>query len=83
MASNSNGYQLILMDLHMPVMDGYRATEILRNKGMVLPTVALTADVSEDVEIQIFKAGMNLLIHKPFNPDTLLETILKIIGPKS
>ncbi|WP_025763682.1 response regulator [Dyadobacter tibetensis] len=73
-------HHLVLMDLHMPVMDGYQATEILRKQGVKTPIIALTADVGSANEIA--KAGMNDLVLKPYNPEKLLEVILNYLQPK-
>lgn len=68
-------HHLVLMDLHMPVMDGYVATQKLRERGETLPIVALTASLAKEVEGDAFKAGLDAIIVKPFNPDELRETI--------
>lgn len=67
---------LILMDLNMPVMDGAEATVRIRKhpdkaiRDLVI--IGLTASSESDVAEQIYKAGMNDLLSKPFNPSTLL-----------
>lgn len=68
-------HHLVLMDLHMPVMDGYVATRKLRERGETLPIIALTASLAKEVEGDAFKAGLDAIIVKPFNPDELRETI--------
>ncbi|MEM6802074.1 MAG: ATP-binding protein [Bacteroidota bacterium] len=68
-------FDLILMDLNMPVMDGISATKELRKAGESLPIVALTADVSENVKEAIFSSGMDAYLTKPFNPELLFETL--------
>ncbi|WP_221394276.1 response regulator [Dyadobacter sp. NIV53] len=68
-------HQIILMDLHMPVMDGYEATKVLRSRGETVPIIALTASVALDVEKDIYGIGINAIIFKPFIPDNLLQTI--------
>jgi signal transduction histidine kinase len=73
----NTSHQLILMDMHMPVMDGYEATRALRERGETLPIVALTASLALNAEEQIFSIGINDIVHKPFMPDRLLEAILK------
>jgi CheY-like chemotaxis protein len=69
------------MDLQMPEMDGYQATEAIRNfeeeKFKSLPIIALTASAMLDVKEQVFSAGMNDYLTKPFNPNELYLMILK------
>ena len=69
-------HRLILMDLHMPVMDGYEATILLRRRGETLPIIALTASTPKEVESEAFAAGLNDVVVKPFSPDELYRVIL-------
>jgi CheY-like chemotaxis protein len=69
-------FDLILMDLHMPVMDGYEATAILRKQGQEIPIIALTASTKNEVEKEVLAAGLNDVVVKPFNPDELFRVIL-------
>jgi signal transduction histidine kinase len=73
---NVTKHHLILMDLHMPEMDGYEATRQLRSNGITLPIVALTASLPKEVENQVYETGLTDIVVKPFNPDDLLRTIL-------
>ncbi|WP_017730579.1 PAS domain S-box protein [Nafulsella turpanensis] len=70
---------LVLMDLQMPVMDGYEATRHIRKKysSEELPIIALTADAMQGVREQIFANGMNDYVSKPFTPDDLHKKIVK------
>ncbi|HWB93768.1 MAG TPA: ATP-binding protein [Puia sp.] len=70
-------HQLVLMDLHMPVMDGYEATIMLRKRGVTLPIIALTASMPKEVEGDALAAGLNDVIVKPFSPDELYRVILQ------
>jgi signal transduction histidine kinase len=70
-------HQLILMDLHMPVMDGYEATVLLRKRGEKMPIIALTASMPKEVEDDAFAAGLNDVIVKPFSPEELYRVILQ------
>jgi CheY-like chemotaxis protein len=63
------------MDLDMPVMDGYEATRQIRKRGENLPIIALTASMPKEVESTVFRAGLNDIILKPFNPDEFIATI--------
>lgn len=68
-------YDLILMDLQMPIMDGYSASSELRKQGLKIPIIALTASVMLDVGDKVFSSGMNDYITKPFDPDDLYNKI--------
>ncbi|MCB2220593.1 MAG: tetratricopeptide repeat protein [Bacteroidetes bacterium] len=79
-----NQYDLILMDIQMPEMDGYDATKLIRKmageKGEI-PIIAMTANVMKAEVDRCFDAGMNGYIAKPFEPKELLQTIKKILVP--
>jgi len=72
-------YRLVLMDLNMPVMDGFEATRQLRERGITLPVIALTASLPAEVEKDVQSAGLTDIVVKPFNPDELFRTILKYV----
>jgi len=71
----AGSYDLVIMDLHMPVMDGYTATRKIREFNQRTPIIALTASATVDIEQKIFDAGMQDFVTKPFNPDDLLYKI--------
>jgi len=68
---------VILMDLQMPVMDGYEATAKIREFDKVTPIIALTASATLDTKHKTFDVGMNDYISKPFNPNDLYDIIKK------
>ena len=73
-------YDLVLMDLQMPEMDGYGATRILRDKNSEiyrpdLPIIAMTAHAMPKEKKECLKVGMNDFVPKPVRPDDLLEAI--------
>ena len=74
-------HRLVLMDLHMPEMDGYEATIMLRKRGETLPIIALTASTPKEVESEALAAGLTDIVVKPFNPDDLYRVILQHAGP--
>lgn len=80
MAAQAGGYDLILMDLSMPEMDGLTATRLLRElpgpAGRV-PVVAMTADTEEADRVRCQDAGMNDHVAKPVDRVLLLETVEK------
>ena len=78
-----NNYDLILMDLKMPEMDGFKATTIIRDSNSAVLNhdviiVALTVDSSEEAYNRSFEVGMNYFIQKPYTKETLQETFEKI-----
>ncbi|MCD9021856.1 response regulator [Cohnella silvisoli] len=68
---------LVLMDLHMPDMDGCEVTRLIRKRFNMkeLPIIALTADVTEEQHYKCLAAGMNDIITKPIQPDLLFSTL--------
>jgi signal transduction histidine kinase/CheY-like chemotaxis protein len=76
-------FDLILMDLHMPVMDGIEASRIIRNSGnqriKTIPIVALTAGIMSESHDKIDGLNINDYVLKPFKPHDLFERILKHI----
>lgn len=71
-----NRHKLILMDMHMPVMDGYEASRRMRQSGIKIPIVALTASLQREVDNKIKNAGIDDVVVKPFVPDNLFKVIL-------
>jgi len=72
-------YSLILMDIQMPIMDGYEATRIIREKDKQIPIIAITANAMKEDIIKSAKRGMNDHINKPINVERLYATLLKYI----
>ena len=66
---------LVLMDVQMPVMDGYTATRHLRDRGYTAPVLALTANAMKGFESEIEAAGFTGYLTKPVNIDALLQTL--------
>ena len=74
--AQQNSYDLILMDIQMPVMDGYAATALLRQQvGLTTPIIALTANAIKGEREKCLAAGMNGYLAKPFREDDLLRTV--------
>lgn len=76
-------YDLILMDIQMPVMNGYEATKqirALKNPDIAaIPIIAMTANAFEEDREKSFAAGMNGHLAKPVSVETLVNTICKIM----
>jgi PAS domain S-box-containing protein len=74
-------YDLILMDLLMPEMDGYEATRRIRANGSInqIPIIAMSAHVMKGIKDTVLEAGMNDYISKPFHVPDMMETITKWI----
>jgi CheY-like chemotaxis protein len=73
-------HQIVLMDLHMPVMDGYEATRILRERGETLPIVAVTASLAMDVKEKMLEIGISDIVTKPIDPEKLLGVIMEQVS---
>jgi len=80
---NQENYHLILMDLQMPEMDGYKTASIIRSRGMEpyisIPIIALTASSRAEVQERISIAGLNDYVSKPFKPAELLIILKKYL----
>jgi two-component system sensor histidine kinase/response regulator len=76
-------FDLVLMDVHMPVMDGLQATQLLRRlpQGAGLPVVAMTASALARDRQACLDAGMNEHLTKPIDPDELHQVLLRWIRP--
>lgn len=74
-----NTYDLILMDLLMPEMDGYETAREIRKANITTPILALSASVSANVKFKVTDAGMQDYVSKPINPSALLSKIKKYI----
>jgi signal transduction histidine kinase/CheY-like chemotaxis protein/HPt (histidine-containing phosphotransfer) domain-containing protein len=75
----SNQYELILMDVQMPVMDGFTAATTMRNKGLSLPIVALTANAMQGFEQQCLDNGYSDYATKPIDIDKLMQLVAKYL----
>jgi len=77
--NNKDNIDLILMDIHMPIMNGYDAAKEIRKLSSTIPIVAMTADVILGVKEKCEESGINHYISKPFNPDSFIKTIRELI----
>ena len=78
------GFDAVLMDCQMPVMDGYTATQHIRQRPELadLLVVALTAEVSEEEHQKILDAGMDDHISKPFDPPAMVAMLAQLINER-
>ena len=79
-----NQYDLVLMDLQMPRMDGFEASDYIRNKmqepASTVPIVVLTADVMPETRDRALQLGISRFITKPFKQPDLIDAIVDITG---
>ena len=77
-------YDLILMDMQMPEMDGLEATRQIRklDNGKDVPIVAMTANAFIEDRQRCFDAGMDDFVAKPVDPDTLFEILLRRLSDR-
>ncbi len=80
-AVKSNTFDAVLMDVQMPVMDGYAATRMIRSDDQFadLPIIAMTANAMAGDREKSIESGMNDHVTKPVNPDQLYETLARWI----
>jgi len=80
--AQADRYDIILMDMQMPVMDGVTATREIRRIAphSKVPIVAMTANVMQEDRQRCFEAGMNDFVTKPVDPDQLLAVLLKWVS---
>lgn len=82
-AANQEKYDLIFMDIQMPIVDGFEATIAIRNTNNLnqsTPIIALTASALSDQKIQAMSIGMNDYISKPFGPTQIQEALSKYMN---
>jgi CheY-like chemotaxis protein len=76
----TGNYDVILMDIDMPQMNGWEATIEIRRKKMSIPIIALTAYSEESFRKKSFEAGMNYFLSKPYNKEEIYDTIRKCVN---
>ena len=72
--------RVVLMDIDMPVMNGWDATIEIRKRDPNIPIIALTAYSEESFRKKSFEAGMNMFLSKPYNKEEIYEAILNSIN---
>jgi len=81
--SSEKQFDLIFMDMHMPVMDGIGATEAIHALGVKTPIIAMTANVMPDDVANYMKCGLDDCLGKPFASHELWSCLLKYLEPVS
>ena len=79
-AVKETSYDVIFMDLQMPVMDGFAATEEIRRLGIHCPIIAVTANSDYQARIRCLGVGMNDFISKPVKKGVVLDAVTKLLG---
>jgi signal transduction histidine kinase/CheY-like chemotaxis protein len=74
---SKNDYDVVLLDLEMPVMDGYTTIKEIRKRDTKTPVVAFTAALYDGMQNDLLSKGFNEYLHKPFNPNDLYNKIAK------
>jgi signal transduction histidine kinase/CheY-like chemotaxis protein len=75
-----DNYDVVLMDIQIPVMNGYDASKEIRTFNKDIPIIALSASVFVEVKDKIFESGMNGFIYKPFDPIELYSKVASFIN---
>ncbi len=76
----AGNYDVVLSDIQMPVMDGYQATKAMRDAGLTLPIVALTANAMQGFEEKILAVGFSNYMTKPIDIDALTQLLAKLLN---
>ncbi|WFR77756.1 PAS domain-containing protein [Janthinobacterium rivuli] len=80
LTSTPDAWDVVLMDLQMPVMNGYDATLAIRALGLPdLPIIAMTANAMDEDRLRAIASGMNAHVAKPIDVDELIETLTRLV----
>ncbi len=84
-AARRGGFDLILMDMEMPILDGLAATRQIRSQddyGRQVPIIAMTANAMKEDERRCVEAGMDDYISKPIAPDRFDQLVRRWLAPR-
>lgn len=76
-------FDVILMDINMPIINGFDTTKLIRKKGITTPVIALTAFDKQEITEQALSSGMNDIIIKPFEQAKLFQVINNLVNKKN
>ena len=76
----SEPFDAVLMDVQMPVMDGYAAMSMIREEGYTIPIVALTAHAMKEEEERALSSGFSHFLTKPVDIDQLFGLVAQLLG---
>jgi signal transduction histidine kinase len=82
-ALSKEPFDVVLMDINMPLINGFETTKLIRKKGLTTPIIALTAFAKDEISEQAYEAGMNDVLIKPFEPAKLIYSIEMLVKRKN
>lgn len=80
---DNENFDVILMDINMPIINGFDTTKLIRKKGITTPVIALTAFDKQEITEQSLSCGMNDIIIKPFEQGKLFQVINNLVIKKN
>ncbi len=75
----NGSYDVVLMDIDMPVMNGWDATAEMRKRGIEVPVIALTAYSEESFRRKSFEVGMDYFLSKPYDKEQIYEAVMQFV----
>jgi CheY-like chemotaxis protein len=82
-ALSKEQFDVVLMDINMPLINGFETTKLIRKKGIEIPIIALTAFAKDEISEEAFAVGMNDVLIKPFEPSKLIYSIEMLVKRKN
>jgi len=82
-ALNKESFDVVLMDINMPLINGFDTTRLIRKKGITIPIIALTAFAKDEITEEAISSGMNDVLVKPFEPVKLIHCIETLVKKTS
>ena len=82
-ALSKEQFDVVLMDINMPLINGFDTTRLIRKKGITIPIIALTAFAKDEISEEAISSGMNDVLVKPFEPSKLIHCIETLVKKTS